>query len=515
MRLTVRIAGDTDRRHVRACGVLMPLFSLPSRGGIGTLGSWAYRLIDMLCESGQRYWQMLPIGPTGYGDSPYQCFSAFAGNPLFIDLDMLCESGLIGVDELNRDWGADGTRVDYGKVYSGRRQIFARVYERFFAETPPDFYNYCDLHRQWLDNYALFMAIKDSEGGRPFTDWPEGIRRRTPAALNEWTDRCSDGIKYHKMLQYLFSKQWVALHDYARRHGVELIGDIPIYVSPDSVELWTSPHLFATDKKGNMTAVAGCPPDGFSPHGQLWGNPLYNWHGMRKNGYAWWIARLGYSLQLFDRLRIDHFRGFEGYYCIPRGANDAVVGTWRKGPGYDFWSEVERKLGRLPIIAEDLGFITPGVTKLVERCGFESMKVMQFAFDSREESQYLPHNYARRCAVYTGTHDNSTVLGWTKEADAKDVAFARRYLGAETDDEVRLGMMRAAIASTAETCILTMPDLLALGNEGRINTPSTVSGNWQWRASEGQMDSGWQVWLNEQCRLFGRTAKGETDNERN
>ena len=467
---------------MRKSGILMPIFSLPAKYGIGTLGREAYRFVDFLEKSGQTYWQMLPVGPTGFGDSPYQSFSVFAGNPYFIDLDMLCEDGWLTRAELDAvDFGKTESAVDYGIQYEKRFPLLRLAANRFFAKEPNEYAVFCRYHADWLNDYALFMAIKDSLGGCSLDCWQEELQFRRTEVLEPIKKDLAEEIRFYKMLQYFFNRQWTLLKKYANQKGIFLIGDLPIYTSPDSADVWAHPELFQLDKNLSPVAVAGCPPDAFSEDGQLWGNPLYDWAAMKKDGYAWWTARMRHSMKLFDRVRIDHFRGFSAYYSIPYGDKTAVNGKWVKGPGMDLFSTLSSRLGKLPVIAEDLGTLDDDVRDLLRQTGFPGMKVLQFAFDPQGDSAYLPHHIGKDCVVYTGTHDNDTAVGFAKDGDPEVVAFARQYLRIRPEDSFNWGMISAAMATPADTVILQMQDFLGLDNTARINTPSKPDGNWQWR----------------------------------
>ncbi|MFR5875163.1 MAG: 4-alpha-glucanotransferase [Eubacterium sp.] len=468
----------------------MPIFSLPSPFGIGTLGRSAYEFVDFLKKSGQSYWQILPICPTSFGDSPYQSFSTLAGNPYFIDFELLeMEEYLSAEDFEGITWGRYQNRIDYGTLYKNRGTVFLRLYNNFIKDIPPAFYDFCTKEAQWLDDYALFMALKENFGGISFDKWDKCFSNRDKDALEKFKLENQNKIIYHKMLQFFFYKQWYQLKEYANNNGIKIIGDIPIYVSLDSADVWANPDAFMLDNELKPIEVAGCPPDAFTENGQLWGNPIYDWEYLKSTGYKWWIERLKASLEIYDVIRVDHFRAFESYYCVNANAKNAKIGTWRKGAGMDFWSEAERQLGDLPIIAEDLGFLTDDVRKLLDECGFAGMKVLQFAFDSREESNYLPHNYTKNSVVYTGTHDNDTILGWLETADADDVDYAVKYLRAGDKYNLPREMMLCAVSSVSKLCILTVQDLLGIGSDARINTPSTIGKNWLWRATYEQMKS--------------------------
>ena len=488
----------------RSNGVLMHISSLPGNTGIGTLGKPAYDFVDFLKKSSQTYWQILPICPTSYGDSPYQSFSTFAGNPYFIDFELLVgQDFLQKKDYENISWGSDETQVDYGLLYEQRHKLFSIIQKNFEKNTPADFESFCKENAFWLDNYSLFMAIKDAHNGVSFLEWEKEIINREEQSLKKWTEKCSDRINYYKILQYLFFAQWNNLKKYANDNGIKIIGDIPIYVAADSADVWSSPEQFMLDENHVPIEVAGCPPDGFSADGQLWGNPVYNWDYMKKDNYSWWKKRLEMSLKNFDVLRIDHFRGFDSYYCIPFGDTTAKNGVWKKGPGTALFEEIKKCYGELPIIAEDLGFLTDSVRQMLKDVGYPGMKVLQFAFDSRENSDYLPHSYSKNSVVYTGTHDNDTILGWTSSAPAEDYSNAKKYLRTN-DKNFPTEMMLAAIESVSNTCILCMQDLIGLDGSARMNTPSTVGNNWKWRATQNQITENISEFLSYYTKLYNR-----------
>ncbi len=466
---------------MRTSGILMPIFSLPSRGGIGTLGKEAYRFVDFLKKSGQSWWQILPLNPTNYGDSPYQSFSSYAGNTYFIDPEFLIEDGLLTEDEfLSFDFGSDNTTIDYGKLYENRIKLLKIAFERFNPDK--EYKTFCEDNAFWLDEYALFMALKNSHSDIAWEEWEEKLRVRDAQTIESVKTEHKDVIEFYRFVQYIFSKQWFMLKAYANKNGIGIIGDIPIYVAYDSADVWSEPEQFQLDSELKPKAVAGCPPDAFSEDGQLWGNPLYNWSYMKKDNFGWWKRRLGYALKLYDMVRIDHFRGFEAYWAIPYGDKTAKGGKWLKGPNMALFNEIKREFGdNLPIIAEDLGFLTPEVHKMLKKSGFPGMKVLQFAFTVDVDSDYLPHNYNKNCVVYTGTHDNDTILGWAQSAEKEDLSMAIKYLHVDEQEGINWAMMRAALMSVGEICILTMQDIIGLGTEARINIPSTVGGNWQWR----------------------------------
>ncbi|MEG1365885.1 MAG: 4-alpha-glucanotransferase [Oscillospiraceae bacterium] len=488
---------------MRSCGILMPISSLPGPFGIGSLGSEAFAFVDFLKKSGQRFWQILPIGPTGYGDSPYQSFSAFAANPYFIDLELLHKDGLLTEAELqSAKHGDDDAKINYGRLFETRYKILEKAVNRFdFCGR--DYARFCEENRYWLDDYALFMAIKEDNGMVAFSKWPQPLRSRNQDALNEARYRLGPRVGFWCIVQYFFHCQWVRLKQYANDNGIDIIGDIPIYVSPDSSDLWANGELFQIDAKGTPTEVAGCPPDAFSASGQLWGNPLYAWEYHKRTGYEWWLRRMRHAGEIYDVVRIDHFRGFAGYYAIAADAKDAINGNWRKGPGNDFIYALQNGLPNLRIIAEDLGYLTPEVRELLATSGYPGMKVLQFAFDSREESDYLPHNYTANSVVYTGTHDNTTTEDWQFSAPVGDVAFARRYLDAPCGS-LTPRFVRAALESVANTAIIPLADWLCLGKNARINTPSTSFGNWNWRGAKSAFSDIKANEIRTKCRLYGR-----------
>ena len=493
---------------MRTSGVLMPISSIPSPYGIGTMGKQARKFVDFLVKGGQKYWQILPICPTSYGDSPYQSFSSFAGNPYFIDLEYLCKDKLLTKKECESfQWGSNPKYVDYGIMYESRYALLRKVYARFTKKEPQDFEKFCENEKQWLDDYALFMALKDANGGQAWSNWDKSLRLREKKAMEEATEKYSEEIRFYKMLQYLFYQQWNALKTYANEAGIEIIGDVPIYVAGDSADVWANPDQFYLDEDLEPIEVAGCPPDAFSDDGQLWGNPLFRWDVMKKDGYTWWTRRIKAMSELYDIIRIDHFRGFDSFYAIPAKDDTAKNGQWKQGPGMDLFCELEKKLGKLPIIVEDLGFLTPSVHKLLKDSGFPGMKVIQFAFDSREESDYLPHTYTNHCVVYTGTHDNDTVMGWMKTAPKASVKYAKEYLNLTKEEGYNWGMMRAAWSSVADMAIVPMQDILGLGSEARINTPSTLGNNWKWRATPEQIDAKVAKKLYHYMQMYGRVDK--------
>ncbi|WP_444328052.1 4-alpha-glucanotransferase [Paratractidigestivibacter sp.] len=472
----------------RTSGVLMPVSALPGPGGIGGFGQAAYRFVDFLHTCKQHYWQILPLTTTSYGDSPYQSFSARAGNPNLIDLASLVSDGLLTSAELDRaDFGGDPARVDYGRIFGARRAILDTAARRFAAAPPDDYDKFLSANADWLDPYCEFMAAKEEFGLRPYWEWaPEA--RRPGAATKAIASAHPERIGYHRMTQYLFARQWSALKEYANARGVLIIGDMPIYVSRDSVEMWSEPELFKTAPDGSPASVAGTPPDNFSATGQYWGNPIYDWGAMAADGYSWWKGRMRAALTMYDLVRLDHFRGFEAYWEVPFGSPDSSYGSWTQGPGMAFFDELKRDLGELPLIAEDLGFLTPGVIAMRDGTGFPGMKILQFAFDGGGNSYYLPHNYTRNTIAYVGTHDNETAHGWFEDTATPRVREqALEYLRPAAGETIADALNRAIAASVSDTCIYTMQDLLGLGNEARTNTPATVGGNWAWRMREGDL----------------------------
>ena len=463
---------------MRASGILMPVFSLPGPFGIGTLGQEAFAFVDFLADARQTYWQILPIGPTGYGDSPYQSFSAFAGNPYFIDFRLLVRDGLLTRDELPAEQPVD--LIDYGALYTQRPLILKKAADRLLAAPAPAYEAFCAEQAFWLEDYALFMAVKAEQGQAGLADWPDELRCRQPDAITAAKHRLAAEIGYYKAVQFFFYTQWNALKAYANQKGILLVGDIPIYVSPDSSDLWTQPELFQTDGQMHLTQVAGCPPDAFAADGQLWGNPLYDWEKHQAEDFAWWKRRMRHATSIYDVVRIDHFRGFESYYSIPAGSTNAKGGKWVKGPDRAFIDAMQEALSSGSIIAEDLGFLTQEVKAMLAASGYPGMKIMQFAFDSRESGNYLPHTYPRNSVVYTGTHDNITTEGWRSNASAEDVAYACRYLRCDPEDLTE-AMICACLGSVSDMAIIPLADWLHLGAEARINTPSTPCANWQWR----------------------------------
>ncbi len=476
----------------RQSGVLMHISSLPGKYGIGSFGQSAYDFVDFLVRTKQRYWQILPLGTTSYGDSPYQSFSAFAGNTYFIDFDILIEEGLLNeADVKGADFGDNPRKVDYAKIFDARRPIMEKAVARFLkADDLSDYESFVEQNAAWLEVFAEYMAIKEHFDNLAWTEWPdEAIRRREAASLASYRAKLVDKLTYHRVTQYLFFKQWLRLKAYANEHHIEIVGDMPIYVAADSADVWAQPHFFKTDAVGKPTCVAGCPPDEFSETGQLWGNPIYDWEAMDKDGYAWWIERLRESFKIYDIVRIDHFRGFESYWEVPAGSETSASGKWVKGPDYKLFAAVKEALGDLNIIAEDLGFMTDEVIELRERTGFPGMKILQFAFNPDDESIDSPHLAPNNSVMYTGTHDNNTVLGWYKdEIDDATRQYMAQYTNRKEYETVPHAMLRTIFASVSFMAIATMQDLLELDSAARMNYPSTIGGNWTWRMTAEELN---------------------------
>jgi len=485
----------------------MPVFSLPSQYGIGCFSKEAYTFVDQLKAAGQRYWQLLPLGPTGYGDSPYQSFSTYAGNPYFIDLETLIGDGLLTAGECDAcEWGTDDGQVDYGRIYKARKNILWKAFQRSHFSADEEYQEFVRRNEEWLPDYALFMAVKASFGDQSWMVWDDDIRLRKPQALLRYQEQLKEEQEYHQFVQYQFFKQWKALKTYANQNGIQIIGDIPIYVALDSADSWTRPELFQMDDDRRPTGQAGCPPDGFAPTGQLWGNPLYDWEYHKKTGFHWWTGRIAHHRELYDVIRIDHFRGLDEYYRIPVGHQTAEHGTWLPGPGIEIFEAVTRELGGLDIIAEDLGFLTDSVFRLLKQTGYPGMKVLQFAFDSRESGNYLPHNYPVNCIAYTGTHDNNTIKGWYHSISDADREYALEYLGRDhlAEGEICRSFIRLAQSSVAKLCVIPVQDYLELEQEGRINTPATVGGNWAWRLLRNELTADLINRIRQLTRLYGR-----------
>ena len=474
----------------RSSGILFHPTSLPGKYGIGTLGKEAYAFIDFLKKSRQKLWQIFPLGPTGYGDSPYQSFSSFAGNPYLIDFDLLIEAHLLSEEDL-RDvfFGDNEEYIDYGAIYNQKYPLLRKAYENFKSSDNHEMReNLEDFKREnasWLNDYSLYISLKNHFNGLPWNEWAHDIKNREHGAMEHYKNELADDIEYHNFIQFLFFKQWGDVKRYANENGIKIIGDIPIFVAADSSDAWANPEIFLFDEERKPVKVAGVPPDYFSATGQLWGNPLYNWQKLKETNYSWWVERVRANLSTCDIIRIDHFRGFEAYWAVPYGDDTAINGQWEPGPGIDLFNAIKSQLGKLPIIAEDLGLMTQGVIDLREATGFPGMKILGFAFDSGEENDYLPHTYTKNCVVYTGTHDNDTLIGWFQKAKEEDRQFARDYLNSRSDDEIHWDAIRGAWSSVANMAISPVQDFLGLGSEARINTPGVAAGNWQWRLRHG------------------------------
>lgn len=503
-----------EEMRERAAGVLLPITALPSPYGIGCFSAEAYAFIDLLARAGQRYWQILPVGPTGYGDSPYQSFSTFAGNPYLIDPEALIRAGLLSRRECEAALGDSvAEAVDYALQYRARLPLLRHAYDTFCssagARERTAFATFCEGQADWLSDYAHFMAIKDAYGGKPCIAWERPLLHRERAAMESTRRSLADSIEFHCFLQYLFFSQWEALHEYAQSRGISIIGDLPIYVSADSADVWSHPELFCLDARLRPISVAGCPPDGFSSTGQLWGNPLYRWDVHAKTGYAWWVERLRHCFSLYDVLRIDHFRGFDSYYSIPYGAADAREGNWQRGPGAALFRAARQHLGERAIIAEDLGYMTESVKQLLGDCGFPGMKVLQFAFDERDtgsKNDHQPHNYPENCIAYTGTHDNQTLSGWLEGISSRELRTLREYLCDFDTPVSRLcrPLIALLMRSEARLCIIPLQDYLMLGDEARINTPSTLGNNWRWRVKSEMLTERLAQEIKELTQRYGR-----------
>ncbi len=492
---------------MRKSGILMHITSLPGPYGVGTLGKSAYAFLEFLHKSGQQSWQMLPLTPTGYGDSPYQSCSAYAGNPYLIDLDTLVRQHLLTKEELlGVDWGEDESHVDFGKLYNGRTPILKLAYSRFRNDRALN--AFIKKNASWLEDFALYMALKETHGYAPWFQWEKKLKFRDPETLEEQKQLLEEPMRFYCFVQYMFYRQWNALRKKAGEYGIELIGDVPIYVPYDSVEVWKEPQLFQLDETLTPTDVAGCPPDAFTADGQLWGNPLYRWDVMKENGFQWWIDRLGAAGKLFDVVRLDHFRGFEAYWSVPYGDENARGGKWVKGPGMDFVNALKEKLPELNFIAEDLGYLTQEVIDLRDESGYPGMKVLEFAFDSKEPSEYRPHTYTANTVCYTGTHDNMTMRQWFGEASDEAVKVAVDYMALTKKEGYVWGTIRTAMSSVSERAIVQMQDYLNLGGEARMNFPGKPSGNWTWRAKKGFTSNGLAAKILE---LTNRYDRGPVD----
>ena len=489
---------------MRKSGILMHITSLPGPYGLGTMGKAAYDFVDFLAAAGQSLWQILPLTPTGYGDSPYQSCSAFAGNEYLIDLPTLQQEGLLEPGEPEGfSWGQDPGRADFGLLYQSRRKVLALAHARFRPDG--DYEAFCRENAHWLGDYALYMTLKDKFQGLPWYRWEEPLKHREPEALWQVRQSLREELDFYKFIQYQFYRQWNALRQYAKEKGIAILGDVPIYVPLDSCEVWCNPELFQLDESLTPTAVAGCPPDAFSDDGQLWGNPLYRWERHKADGYSWWIRRLSAAGRLYDGVRLDHFRGFESYWAVPYGDETAQNGQWEKGPGLDFIKAMEKALPEISFVAEDLGLLTPEVLQLREDSGLPGMKVLQFAFDSREPSEYLPYLHVRNSVCYTGTHDNMTTTQWLREAPEATAAYAREYMCLTEEEGLTWGVIRTAMGSVCDLCVVPMQDYLNLGGEARMNFPGTMSNaNWTWRMAPGSCTPALAEKIYNLTALYGR-----------
>ncbi len=528
---------------MRSSGILMPIFSLPSKYGIGCLSKEAYNFVDFLKESGQTYWQILPIGPTSYGDSPYQSFSTFAGNPYFIDLEEFIEEGTLSKDECESCYYGDNVEyVDYEKIYNTRFKLLKTAYTNSVKKTDNNFTKFKSENAKWLNDYALFMALKDKFNGKSWLEWDKSIKKRDTKVISEYTQSLHEEINFYMFLQYKFFIQWKKLKDYANKNNVKIVGDIPIYVAVDSADTWANPELFQFDNNYRPSAVAGCPPDPFAPTGQLWGNPLYDWNYHKKTGFKWWCERILHCQNIYDMVRIDHFRGFDEYYSISATEKTAENGKWKKGPNYSLFKELNKCITSLDVIAEDLGFMTETVQKLVKKTGYPGMKILQFAFDLSGESEYLPHNYDRNYVVYTGTHDNETIVGWFKHQCTDIQKFALDYMNVKYETEIvkttvidkktneektveieqiknidellktiHFDFIRLAMMSSANICIIPMHDYLGLDNSARINIPSTLGNNWKWRMKNDALTKKLAAQINALTKLSERKVDIQTE----
>ncbi len=497
---------------MRASGVLLPISSLSSKYGIGCFSKEAYQFVDFLKKNGQSYWQILPLVQTSYGDSPYQSFSTFAGNPYFISLEKLIQKGLLKRKDCDAcDFGSDPSDVDYGKMYRVRYRLLKKAFEQFDPDTDTGFRAFRIQESVWLHNYALFMALKDHFKGKSWTEWPDDLRMRKPEALKEYQEKLKKPILFYEYLQYEFFSQWEELKSYANERGIRIIGDLPIYVALDSADAWAEPELFQFGQDRKPTAVAGCPPDAFSATGQLWGNPLYDWQYHKQTKYEWWIRRVSSCFRIYNVVRIDHFRGFDEYYSIAAGDKTAEFGEWKKGPGIELFDALKNALGELNIIVEDLGLITDSVRELVRCSGFPNMKVLEFAFDAKDSSgtnEYLPYNYDKNCVVYTGTHDNETLYGWLDSIPKADYGMIEKYVGRKISDkkEMVVEIIRLAQSSAANICIVPIQDYLILDNKARMNEPSTLGKNWRWRLLPDQLTTQAGLLMKSMTRAYGRMS---------
>lgn len=476
---------------MRSCGILMHITSLPSHYGIGTMGKSAYNFVDFLKNAGQKYWQILPIGPTSYGDSPYQSFSSFAGNPLLIDLDLLIEEKLLKKSEIEKfDFGNDDTKVDYEKQFNGKYELLKIASERYFSENKiSEFEAFCKKEEQWLTDYALFMSLKYDNEQKAWHKWEKPLVMRESWAIEQAKQKYAEDMKFWQFVQFVFENQYQKLKKYCNDKDIEIIGDLPIYAALDSACVWSNSEIFWLDNERKPIDVSGCPPDYFSKTGQLWGNPLYNWQILRNTGYNWWVRRINKQMERYDVLRIDHFRAFDTYYAIPFGSKTAEKGEWRIGPRGEFFDTIRFACGNIKVIAEDLGDLCQSVKDLLEWSGYSGLKVLQFAIAGESESTHMPHNHEKNYVVYTGTHDNDTTKGWIDSMSKEDLKFAKKYMTLNESEGYVWGIIRTAYESVADTAIVPMQDFLELGSEARMNTPSTLGGNWTWRIEAKDLSS--------------------------
>lgn len=495
---------------MRKAGILLPITSLSSDYGIGDFSKSAYDFVDWLADSGQSYWQVLPMGPTSFGDSPYQSPSAFAGNPYFISLESLISDGELSKNDCDlADLGDNPTDIDYEKLYKNRYSLLKIAYKNFNGQNSAEYKSFLEKSQLWLEDYSLFMAIKDHYNGLEWHKWNRDIKMREPDAISNYKLLLEDEINFWCYVQYKFFLQWNKLKKYANEKGIKIIGDIPIYASMDSADVWAEPSLFQLDKDAVPIAVAGCPPDAFSPTGQLWGNPLYDWNEHKKSSYAWWIKRLEHCFLLYDVVRIDHFRGFDEYYSIPFGNKDATIGKWEKGPGIELFKAMENALGKKEVIAEDLGFITDSVKQLLADSGYAGIKVLEFAFDARDtgcQNDYLPHNYPVNCVAYTGTHDNQTLVSWYETISDEEKKLVRDYICDKytPTDELNMPLISLLMMSNAKICIIPIQDYLGYDDKARINTPSTLGTNWRWRLEKGALTKSLEKEIFSVTKRYGR-----------
>ncbi len=492
---------------MRTAGVLLSIFTLPSDHGIGCFSKEAYEFVDHLKESSLSLWQILPLGPTSYGDSPYSSFSTFAGNPYYIDPETLVEKGWLSKKDLQKyDFGNNPSYIDYGKMYESRFKMLRKAFKKSGIEGTKEFKRFEKRNAFWLEDYALYMALKDHRKGASWLFWEEPVRRRERKALKAAKEKYAEDILFYKFQQFEFEEEWRKLKKYANDSGIKIVGDIPIYVALDSADAWGDPKLFRFDRNLMPEAVAGCPPDAFSATGQLWGNPLYDWNYHKDSGFKWWMKRLKRVFELYDIVRIDHFRGFDSYYAIPYGDKTAENGHWEKGPGYALFDRMKKELGEREVIAEDLGILTDSVRRLVKRTGYPGMKILEFAFDANGDSDYLPHHHSSNTVVYTGTHDNDTCRGWYESLKSGDKRFADKYLELKDvpPSEISWRFVRAAMMSVCDICIVPMQDFLGLGSEARINTPSTLGDNWKWRMKKNAFTKSRRKRIADMVKLFRR-----------